>query len=333
MATFLKPYFETEGPFGIPMKDKQAKALEARLQALPKDDAFAFRRCSFERGIAELSPEGRCDVSWITEQSPDRAGDIVVARGMDDSHFQLNPIVTLNHVYDRPPVGRSLWRRRVREGSLVGVKAKTHYPAKPATWSAGDWPPDVAFELVKSGLLCGKSIGFLPLKIRTPTAEEIGADASLRGVRYIIEEWLLAEYACCFLPTQPNAVVEEICKAWPGPLPARLAAADRPSPLTPLPRGARGTPAPTPLPKGERGMPVVIPFAKGARGTSAAMHMAGGSPAAADRPGCLEAEADLPVATLTGIETALWDYLRTAPWASMIEQALERSWQRLRGGV
>jgi hypothetical protein len=63
------------------------------------------------------------------------------------------------------------------------------------------------------------------------------------------------------------------------------------------------------------------------------MHMAGGSPAAADRPGCLEAEADLPVATLTGIETALWDYLRTAPWASMIEQALERSWQRLRGGV
>jgi len=283
MATFLKPYFDTEGPFGIPMKDKQAKALEAKLRELPKDDAFAFRRCSFERGIAELSAEGRCDVSWITEESPDRAGDIVVARGMDDSHFQLNPIVTLNHVYDRPPVGRSLWRRKVREGPLVGVKAKTHYPMKPESWSAGDWPPDVAFELVKSGLLRGKSIGFFPLKLRAPTPEEIAADPSRKDVRYIIEEWLLAEYACCFLPTQPNAVVEEICKAWPGPLPATWAAA---------------------------------------------AVLTGGSPAVAGRPGCLGA-----VTSIREIEQALSGYIRAAPLEQMIEQALERSWQRLRGRV
>lgn len=280
---FLKPYFETEGPFGIPMKDKQAKALESRLRDLPKDDAFAFRRLSFERGIAELLPEGRCDVSWITEESPDRAGDIVVARGMDDSHFQLNPIVTLNHVYDQPPVGRSLWRRKVREGSLVGVKAKTHYPAKPASWTAGDWPPDVAFELVKSGLLRGKSIGFFPLKIRTPRAEEIAAEPALKNVRYIIEEWLLAEYACCFLPTQPNAVVEEICKAWPGTLPARLAA----------------------------------------------VVMAGGSPAVARRSGCQGAA----LMSIRDIEQALPGFLRAAPLELMIEQALERSWHRLRGRI
>jgi hypothetical protein len=210
---FLKPYFETEGPFGLPMKDRQAKALEQRLKEIPKDDAFAFRRCWFERGLAEVSAEGRCDVSWITEESPDRAGDIVLASGMDDSHFQLNPIVTLNHVYDQPPVGRSLWRRKVREGTLVGVKAKTHYPPRPATWTAGDWPPDYAFELVRAGLLRGKSIGFFPLKLRSPTADEIARRPELKGVRYIIEEWLLAEYACCALPTQPNAVVEQVCKS------------------------------------------------------------------------------------------------------------------------
>lgn len=280
MSTYLKPYFETEGPFGIPMKDKQAKALESRLRDLPKEDAYSFRRCSFERGIAELSPEGRCDVSWITEESPDRAGDIVVARGMDDSHFQLNPIVTLNHVYDQPPVGRSLWRRRVREGSLVGVKAKTQYPAKPASWSAGDWPPDVAFDLVKAGLLCGKSIGFFPLKIHRPTQEEIAADPALKDVRYIIEEWLLAEYACCFLPTQPNAVVEEICKALP-------------------------------------------------TGLTAALTMAGGSPAGGGRPGCLGAA----VTSIREIERALPGYVRAAPLERMIEQALERSWHRLRGRI
>ncbi len=225
MPSFLKPYFDTEGPFGLPMKDAQAKALEAKLRDLPKDDLYGLRRCSFARGIAELSPEGRCDVSWITEETPDRAGDIVIARGMDDAHFQLNPIVTLNHAYDQPPVGRSLWRRKVKEGTLVGVKAKTLYPQKPAAWPGGDWPPDIAFELVRAGLLCGKSIGFFPLKARTPTGGEISRRPELKSVRYIIEEWILAEYACCFLPTQPNAIVEEICKALPGPLPASVAEA------------------------------------------------------------------------------------------------------------
>ena len=213
--SFLKSHFDTEGPFGIPMKDAQAKALTARLRDLPDDDAYTLRRCSFERGVSELQPGERADVSWITEETPDRLGDVVLASGMDDSHYQLNPIVTLNHAYDQPPVGRSLWRRKARDGALRGVKAKTHYPPRPGGWTLSDWPPDLAFELVKSGLLRGKSIGFIPLKLRAPTAEEIGKNPDYARVRYIIEEWLLAEYACCYLPIQPNAVVEVVSKAVP----------------------------------------------------------------------------------------------------------------------
>jgi hypothetical protein len=225
MSNFLKSHFDTEGPFGLPMKDRQAKALEERLKALPKDDAYALRRCAFERGVSELQPGDRSDVSWITEESPDRAGDVVLAAGMDDAHFQLNPIVTLNHCYDQPPVGRSLWRKRVREGSLRGVKAKTYYPPRPERWPGADWPPDYALELVRTGLLAGKSIGFVPLKLRAPTADEVRLRPELAKVRYIIEEWLLAEYACCFLPMQPHAVVEQVAKALPGPLPAGFAKA------------------------------------------------------------------------------------------------------------
>jgi hypothetical protein len=233
----LKPYFDTEGPFGLPMKDRQARALEARVKALPKDEAFALRRCTFERGLTEVQPGDRTDVSWITEEAPDRAGDVVLAGGMNDEHFRLNPIVTLNHCYTQPPVGRSLWRRKVREGALHGIKAKTVYPPRPDAWAAGEWPPDVAFELVRAGLLRGKSIGFLPLKVRAPTAEEIGRRPELANVRYVIEEWLLAEYACCFLPMQPHAVVEQVSKSLPQ-LPHALAAAldlpARPLPFTSL---------------------------------------------------------------------------------------------------
>jgi hypothetical protein len=215
MSPFLRFHFDTEGPFGLPMKDAQAKALEERLRALPNDDMYRLRRCSFERGVSELQPGERADVSWITEETPDRLGDVVLAAGMDDSHYQLNPIVTLNHAYDQPPVGRSLWRRKARDGAYRGVKAKTHYPPRPQGWTLSDWPPDVAFELVKAGLLRGKSIGFIPLKVRTPTTDEIALNPAMANVRYIIEEWLLAEYACCFLPMQPNAVVEAVSKSVP----------------------------------------------------------------------------------------------------------------------
>lgn len=213
--------FETEGPFGLPMKDVQARALEAVLRDLPRDDAYSHRRTLVARGISEMQTEGRSDVSWITEETPDRAGDVVLAAGMDDSHFRLNPIVTLNHDYQRPPVGRSLWRRRVREGALVGVKAKTHYPSRPDGWP-GDWAPDQAFALVRSGLLLGKSIGFIPLALHPPTPEEIARNVSWKGVRSVIERWLLVEYACCYLPMQPNAVVDEVRSASVPPKPAPM---------------------------------------------------------------------------------------------------------------
>src|SRR5436190_16266533 len=186
--SFLKSHFDTEGPFGLPMKDTQAKALEERLRALPHEDTFTLRRCSFERGVSELQPGERADVSWITEETPDRVGDVVLAAGMDDSHFQLNPIVTLNHAYDQPPVGKSLWRRKVREGALRGVKAKTHYPPRPETWTGAEWLPDFAYEMVKADLLRGKSIGFFPLKVRTPSTDEIANSVQLANVRFIIEE-------------------------------------------------------------------------------------------------------------------------------------------------
>src|SRR5436305_351637 len=204
MAAFLKQHYgDCEGPLGIPCLDRQARALEAVLRALPRDDRYAPAPLVGEKATTELRPGERCDVSWISAESPDRMRDVVVARGMNDEHFKLNPLVTLQHAYWLPPVGRSLWRKRARDGDLVGIKAKTQYPARPASWpSAVEWPPDFAFPLVQSGLLCGKSIGFLPTKVRPPTDEERGRLPEMRKVQRIIEEWLLLEYACVYLPAQ-----------------------------------------------------------------------------------------------------------------------------------
>lgn len=218
-----RKYYETEGPFGFPMKDKQAKALDAILRDLsPVDGGPTLRRLAAHKGLSELSPEARTDVSWITVETPDHAGDLVLASGMDDSIYQLNPIVTLNHRYDRPPVGRSLWRRRVKEGTLLGIKAKTLYPTRPESWRGEDWPADQALELVKAGLLRGKSIGFVPLDVRPPTTAEVEGNPQLRDIRQVISRWLLLEYACCYLPMQPFALVDDVAKTLPSLLWADL---------------------------------------------------------------------------------------------------------------
>lgn len=210
--SFPKQYGDTEGPLGFPQTDRQAKALEQVLAKLPKEAAFQYRKAALFKAPTELLQGERAEVSWISTEDPDRDHEVVIARGMDDAHFQLNPIVTLNHCYTAPPVGRSLWRRRVKDGARLGIKAKTHYPQRPASWTQPDWQPDEAFALIQADLLRGKSIGFLPLEVHPPTEADVRQYPDWKNVRLVIDRWLLLEYACVFLPAQQHAVVERVSK-------------------------------------------------------------------------------------------------------------------------
>src|SRR5688500_5540201 len=117
---FLKQYWDTEGPLGFPMKDKDAKALE---EVLSKHPEHEYQNLVVEKAMTEVSPGERADVSWISTEDVDRQREIVLAAGMDDTHFKANPIVTMAHNYQIPPVGRSLWRKKVRDGETRGIKA------------------------------------------------------------------------------------------------------------------------------------------------------------------------------------------------------------------
>jgi hypothetical protein len=206
-------YGTTIGPLNFPQSDRAASALDAVLRSLPKTPEYEYRKAVSAKAPTELNPGERSDVSWITTESVDRMGEVVLARGMDDSQFQGNPLVTLGHAYWLPPVGRSLWRKRTRDGSLVGVKAKTQYPPRPESWPAADpWPPDKVLALVQAGLLQGKSIGFLPTKVHVPDEKEVRQIGWGDQVSLVIDEWLLLEYACVFLPANQNALVEAVSK-------------------------------------------------------------------------------------------------------------------------
>ena len=131
---------------------------------------------------------------------------------MNDSQFQANPLVTLGHAYWLPPVGKSLWRRRVKDGEPRRHQGEDAVPAAPGSWPDGEpWPPDKVFALVQAGLLQGKSIGFLPTKVHIPDDAERQKN-SWGDVALVIDEWLLLEYACVFLPANQDALVEAVSK-------------------------------------------------------------------------------------------------------------------------
>jgi hypothetical protein len=206
-------YGTTVGPLNFPQSDRAARALDTLLRALPHTPEYEYRKAVSVKAPTELNPGERSDVSWISTESVDRTGEVVVARGMNDSQFQGNPLVTLGHAYWLPPVGKSLWRRRVKDGSLVGIKAKTQYPPRPDNWPADEtWVPDKVLALVQAGLLQGKSIGFLPTKVHIPDEKEVRKNGWGEQVALVIDEWLLLEYACVFLPANQDALVEAVSK-------------------------------------------------------------------------------------------------------------------------
>ncbi len=229
-------YGATVGPLNFPQSDRAARALDTLLRALPHTKDYEYRKAVSGRAPTELNPGERSDVSWISTESVDRMNEVVVARGMNDSQFQGNPLVTLGHAYWMPPVGKSLWRRRVKDGSQVGIKAKTQYPPRPEAWPTDEaWVPDKVLALVQAGLLQGKSIGFLPTKVHIPDEKEARRNGWDEQVALVIDEWLLLEYACVFLPANQDALVEAVSK---GAMPPTFLAAcgfansSQPNPLS-----------------------------------------------------------------------------------------------------
>ena len=194
------------------MPDHAAHTLDTLLKSLPHTPEYEYRHLVTTKAATEINPGERSDVSWISTESPDRTREVVVAKGMNDTQFQGNPIVTLGHASIcrrwANRCGAAISRRRARRH-----QGQDRLSRRPETWPAQDaWPPDQVFALIQAGLLQGKSIGFLPVKVHIPDSKEVQKNDWDDNVGLVIDEWLLLEYACVFLPANQDALVESVAK-------------------------------------------------------------------------------------------------------------------------
>src|SRR5262245_34487071 len=92
---FDKAFGTVEGPLGLPCLEEQAKALDALLKSLPAEDR-EIRKAALPAALTTLEIGERADVSWISTESVGRHGEIVLAKGVDDTrytpklHFELD---------------------------------------------------------------------------------------------------------------------------------------------------------------------------------------------------------------------------------------------------
>jgi hypothetical protein len=213
MKTLKQAYGTAEGPFGFPMPDDIAKAVDALCKtATTEAKAKGYQHCvKLATGMDFVDGE-RADVSFITTETKDRDNEVVIAKGGDFSQFTKNANVTWCHQYDQLPIGRCMWLSLDKSASLGGIKAKTQYHTKPDGWT-GDWMPDAVWHLVKQGALPGKSIGFMPLDCGVPRTEEVKAFPGLAGVACVHRKWVLLEYAVAPIQCNPDATVQAVSKA------------------------------------------------------------------------------------------------------------------------
>ena len=207
----------TEGPLGIPMRDEQARAVEALIKDLPAEcQEMGLQRMTIVGKKIEVDVDARTDVSMITSNAVDRDNEVVLAAGADWKQFKRNPVVTFAHDYRALPIGRNQWILRQAASKATaetadGWLAKTEYASRPPDWE-GPWLPDDVLHLVAKGFLPGKSIGFIPTEMRAPEEKEIEARPELVKVSRIITKWLALEYAVATVQSNPDALVQHVSK-------------------------------------------------------------------------------------------------------------------------
>jgi hypothetical protein len=190
---------------GLFIPESLARKIDDLSRGSPRD--FSYRRLARKSDSFTLDPGERTDVSFITTDALDREGEVVIPTGGDWSTY--NRVVTFAHRYDQLPVGSNWWIRPKGNGLI----AKTHYPPKPDDWGDAPWLPSAVLHLMQQPVptCTGKSIGFVPLSVRSATPLEVSHNPSWKDAR-VIDKWIGVEYAVVPVPCNPEAEMQAVAK-------------------------------------------------------------------------------------------------------------------------
>lgn len=137
----------------------------------------------FNATVKVLDEENMIIDHCISDEAPDRVGDVVYQDGIDTKDYMNNPVVLDSHTYDKPSVGKCL--RLYRQGNQT--RAQTQFA-----------PTDDGkkyYALYKDGFMKAFSISFIPIEY-SPN----------KSGGYDISKSSLLEYSVVSVPCNPRAL-------------------------------------------------------------------------------------------------------------------------------
>jgi len=116
-----------------------------------KKDKIELVRKSYVVERGEVDEDARTIIATVSTRDKDREGEVIIPEGIDLSSYEKNPILMWAHRYSDPPIGRSQWQKKSKDGLIMKFEfAKTQLA-------------DEIYQLYKDKFLKGFSIGFIPL--------------------------------------------------------------------------------------------------------------------------------------------------------------------------
>jgi len=130
----------------------------------------------------------------LSDETPDRMGEVVMSAGWDVESFKRNPIALFSH---DPKFVIGKWANL----RVDGTQLKGHLQLAPKGISSRI---DEIIALVDAGILKAVSVGFRPLKSEPLNENARGVDAMFGPQRYLKQE--LVETSLVAIPANPNAL-------------------------------------------------------------------------------------------------------------------------------
>lgn len=158
---------------------------------------------SMNDGAQIVSEKDRVLKFKISDESVDRAGDIIRQAGWNFEPYRKNPVIQFAHEYGMPPIGKALFVHSVLDNGSPYSWAEVKFPEEGSYEFA-----DTIYKLAKppEQFIRTTSVGFIGKKINRVEDEEERKSLGLGTHGVVFEEQELLEISIVPVPANPNAI-------------------------------------------------------------------------------------------------------------------------------
>lgn len=152
--------------------------------------------------VKSVNMDRRTLTMIATDESKDRDGDIILAKGWDFTNYKKNPVFLWAHNYTSVPLAAAI--RIVRRRIESNPTEMTHkFPTEGLNPFA-----DMILELFNQKIINAGSVGFIPFKWEDMPRDKNDPDKYIRGRKFVKQE--LLEHSAVPVPSNPNAIQDAI---------------------------------------------------------------------------------------------------------------------------